>query len=137
LENIGDPIAKGEEVPEWIRQKVADETLNNNDSFGYSPTKGLNYSRNYLSRTRTEETGNQLNPEDIIFFNGLGDAIHEVYTWLSPFARVLGPSPAYPTHSSIEGAHARSRHQTYNLDPQNSWLPDMKDVRIKCILMLR
>ncbi len=130
-ENIGDPIAKGEEVPKWIRQKVADETLNNNDSFGYSPTKGLDYSRQYLARTRTDETGNQLNAEDIIFFNGLGDAIHEVYTWLSPFARVLGPSPAYPTHSSIEGAHARSRHQTYNLDPQNSWLPDMNDLRDK------
>src|SRR5690606_34359692 len=43
----------------------------------------------------------------------------------------LGPSPAYPTHSSVEGAHGRSRHLTYNLDPRNNWLPDMEDIRKK------
>ena len=130
-ENIGDPIAKGEQVPIWIREIVANEVTNNNDSYGYSPTKGLDQARGYLAKTRTLETGNQLDPENIIFFNGLGDAIHEVYTWLSPYARVMGPSPAYPTHSSIEGAHARSEHITYRLNPENDWLPDMKDVRDK------
>lgn len=130
-ENIGDPIAKGEQVPAWIRQIVADEVTNSNDSFGYSPTKGLDEARQYIAKTRTAETGNELDASNIIFFNGLGDAIHEVYSWLSPYARVIGPSPAYPTHSSIEGAHARSTHITYDLDPTNHWLPDMKDVRDK------
>ncbi len=130
-ENIGDPVAKGEQVPDWIRQIVAEEVINNNNSFGYSPTKGLDSARNYLSETRSKQTGCSLDSENIIFFNGLGDAIHEVYTWLSPFARVLGPNPAYPTHSSIEGAHARSKQLTYNLDPNNEWLPDMNDVRDK------
>lgn len=130
-ENIGDPIAKGERVPDWIRDIVAKEVTDNNDSFGYSPTKGLDSAREFLARTRSQETSNKLEPEDIIFFNGLGDAIHEVYTWLNPYARVLGPSPAYPTHSSIEGAHAKSRHLTYNLDPENDWMPDIKDIRDK------
>lgn len=130
-ENIGDPIAKGEQVPVWIREIIADEVMHNNHSFGYSPSKGLDEARSYIAKTRSKATGNTLSSEDIIFFNGLGDAIHEVYTWLNPYARVLGPSPAYPTHSSIEGAHARSVHMTYNLDPHNSWLPDMKDVRDK------
>lgn len=129
-ENIGDPIAKGEQVPEWITDivaKAAKESL----SYAYSPTKGLNDARNFLSKTRSHETGAELLPENIIFFNGLGDAITKVYTWLNPIARVLGPSPAYPTHSSVEGAHGRSRHLTYNLDPENNWLPDIEDIKNK------
>lgn len=130
MENIGDPVAKGEEVPTWIKEIVADY-VKQNSSFGYSPTKGLDTARDYLAETRSRETGNTLLSENILFFNGLGDAISKVYTWLNPIARVLGPNPAYPTHSSIEGAHGRSEHLTYNLDPQNQWLPDIEDIRNK------
>jgi alanine-synthesizing transaminase len=129
-ENIGDPVAKGEQVPKWIREIVASK-IRDNSSFGYSPTKGLDDAREYLATTRTKETGNELLGENILFFNGLGDAISKVYTWLNPVARVLGPNPAYPTHSSIEGAHGRSMHLTYELDPENDWLPDMQDIRNK------
>lgn len=129
-ENIGDPVAKGEEVPRWITDIVAN-AARESMSYAYSPTKGLNEAREYLSGARSKETGATLSPEDIIFFNGLGDAITKTYTWLNPIARVLGPSPAYPTHSSVEGAHGRSRHLTYNLDPHNNWLPDMQDIRNK------
>ncbi|MDZ7786080.1 MAG: pyridoxal phosphate-dependent aminotransferase [Candidatus Saccharibacteria bacterium] len=129
-ENIGDPVAKGEEVPQWIRDIVS-RKVQDSSSFGYSPTKGLDEAREYLARARSQETGNELLAENIIFFNGLGDAIGKVYTWLNPIARVLGPNPAYPTHSSIEGAHGRSEHLTYELDPDNGWLPDMEDIRNK------
>lgn len=130
-ENIGDPIAKGEEIPAWIRKIIAREVEQNNGSYGYSPTKGMVEARHYLAKTRSAETGNNLDPENIIFFNGLGDAISVLYSWLSPFARVLGPNPAYPTHSSLEGAHARSVQPTYDLDPKKGWMPDMKDIRDK------
>ena len=40
-DNIGDPIAKGEKVPVWIKEIVADTVINDNSSYGYSPTKGL------------------------------------------------------------------------------------------------
>jgi aspartate/methionine/tyrosine aminotransferase len=130
-ENIGDPVAKGEQVPEWIRTIVANEVAGDSKSYAYSPTKGLNEARDYLARTRSQETGVELKAENILFFNGLGDAITKVYTWLNPTARVLGPNPAYPTHSSIEGAHGRSLHQTYHLNPDNGWLPDVDEVRQK------
>ena len=129
-ENIGDPVAKGEQVPDWIKQIVS-EAATKNEAYAYSPTKGLIQTREFLSQKRTKETGNDLSPDDIIFFNGLGDAITKIYTWLNPIARVLGPCPAYPTHSSVEAAHGRSFHLTYQLDPENSWLPDMADVRNK------
>ncbi|MBP9739000.1 aminotransferase class I/II-fold pyridoxal phosphate-dependent enzyme, partial [Candidatus Saccharibacteria bacterium] len=129
-ENIGDPIAKGEKVPDWIQDIVA-EAAKDSFSYAYSPTKGLTNAREYLAKTRSQETGATLSAENILFFNGLGDAITKTYTWLNPIARVLGPSPAYPTHSSVEGAHGRSRHLTYNLDPSNSWIPDIDDIRSK------
>lgn len=127
-ENIGDPVAKGEEVPSWIRKIVADEAGKNSESYGYSPTKGLQTAREFIAADRSKQ-GTKLPAKDILFFNGLGDAINKTYTWLNPDARVLGPSPAYPTHSAIEAAHGRSAHLTYQLDPQNNWLPDASEVR--------
>jgi aspartate/methionine/tyrosine aminotransferase len=129
-ENIGDPIAKGEKVPEWIKDIVS-EAVKDSQSYAYSPTKGMDAAREYLARTRTADTGITLTPNDILFFNGLGDAITKVYTWLNPVARVIGPTPAYPTHSNVEAAHGRSAYKSYQLDPNNGWLPDVAEVRKK------
>jgi len=126
-ENIGDPIAKGEQVPDWIKDIVA-EAVQQNSSYGYSPTKGLQRARQWLATDRSRQ-GRDLKPENVLFFNGLGDAINKTYTWLNPAARVLGPNPAYPTHSAVEAAHGRSAHLTYRLDPTHDWLPDMNDIR--------
>lgn len=130
-ENIGDPVAKGEQVPQWIRDLIVKEVKNSNASYGYSPTKGLQAAREFLSRQRAEQGKAQLDPENVLFFNGLGDAINKLYTWLNPRARVLGPNPAYPTHAQIEAAHGRSPHLTYDLDPDNGWLPDVAQIRRK------
>jgi alanine-synthesizing transaminase len=127
-ENIGDPVAKGEEIPLWIRDIVAQEVSNNSDSYAYSPTKGLQAAREFIAADRSKQ-GTELSPGNILFFNGLGDAINKVYTWLNPQARVLGPNPAYPTHSAVEAAHGRSAHLTYQLNPRNNWLPDGADIR--------
>ncbi|HEY5152775.1 MAG TPA: pyridoxal phosphate-dependent aminotransferase [Candidatus Saccharimonadales bacterium] len=127
-ENIGDPVAKGEKIPAWIRQIVADEAGQSSDSYAYSPTKGLQAARDFLAADRSKQ-GTDLKAENILFFNGLGDAINKIYTWLNPKARVLGPNPAYPTHSAVEAAHGRSTHLTYRLNPENNWLPEIADIR--------
>ncbi len=128
-ENIGDPVAKGETIPKWIKALIA-EALEDDKTFAYSPTKGLLETRQFISKLR-ESQGMTLDPEDILFFNGLGDAVSKVYTYLNRNARVIGPSPAYPTHSSAEAGHAGSRHLTYELNPQRNWLPDLNDLRNK------
>ena len=61
----------------------------------------------------------------------MADAVAKVYGFLSPHARVIGPSPAYSTHSSAESAHCALPHLTYDLDPDNGWLPDLDDLRRK------
>ncbi len=129
-ENIGDPVAKGEVVADWIRNYIG-EVLEQNLSYGYSPTKGLLETREYIAKERNIEGGIQISADDILFFNGLGDAISKIYKNLHPNVRVIGPNPAYPTHSSAESAHADREHITYALNPENGWQPDLEDLEQK------
>jgi aspartate/methionine/tyrosine aminotransferase len=129
-ENIGDPVAKGEKVAPWIKEYVS-EAVKTDAIYAYSPTKGLLSTREYIAKERNLEGGIQITPDDILFFNGLGDAISKVYRNLHPSVRVIGPNPAYPTHSSAEAAHADRPHLTYSLDPHNGWKPDLEEMEQK------
>ena len=129
-ENIGDPIEKGEFLPEWIKKHIQ-EALAEDAVYGYSPTMGLKETREYIAHERNLEGGIQISTDDVLFFNGLGDAISRVYRSLHGNARVIGPNPAYPTHSSAEAAHADSPHITYALDPYNGWRPDLVEMERK------
>lgn len=126
-ENIGDPVAKGESVPEWIKDIIV-EAVKEDNSYGYSPTKGLLKTREYIAKERNIEGGAQITADDILFFNGLGDAISKIYEHLNKNVRIIGPNPAYPTHSSAEAAHADSKYISYNLDPNKGWEPDLDDL---------
>jgi alanine-synthesizing transaminase len=129
-ENIGDPIAKGETVVPWIRE-ILHEVVDLNESWGYCPTEGFLEAREALASHVNARSGARVTAADIIFFNGVADAVAKVYGFLSPHARVIGPSPAYSTHSSAESAHCALPHLTYDLDPDNGWLPDIADLRRK------
>lgn len=129
-ENIGDPIQKSNRVPDWMKGIIAD-LLQEDKTYGYADSKGVLDTRKFLAMVNNEKGGAQLTAEDILFFNGLGDAIAKLYQFLIPTARIIGPSPAYSTHSSAEAAHANSAPITYRLDPDNQWLPDMEDLYLK------
>ncbi len=129
-ENIGDPIQKNHTIPAWIKQIIADLSLQN-DTYGYCPSKGILETRKFLATQNNLRHGVQITPEDICFFNGLGDAIAKVYQYLAPTSRIIGPSPAYSTHSSAEAAHASHQPLTYKLDPNNKWYPDVDDLYYK------
>jgi len=129
-ENIGDPVQKGEKLPDWIKDLIT-EAMKEDLTYAYSPTKGLEATREFLAGLANRNGGVKITKEDIIFFNGLGDAISKVYGQLRRVYRVIGPSPAYSTHSSAEAAHAGSEYISYRLDPHNLWYPDLNDLRMK------
>lgn len=129
-ENIGDPVQKGEVPPKWIREVVSG-LVDQADSWAYCDTQGVPEVRDFLAGEVNRRDGVRVTPNDIMFFNGLGDAVAKVYGFLSREARILGPSPAYSTHSSAEAAHSGYEHVTYALDPYNGWLPDLEDIRNK------
>jgi alanine-synthesizing transaminase len=129
-ENIGDPVQKGEKLPDWIKELIT-AAMREDRTYAYSPTKGLDATREFLAQRANSNGGVKITKEDIIFFNGLGDAISKVYGQLRREYRVIGPSPAYSTHSSAEASHAGAEHIVYNLDPHNNWYPDLDDLRMK------
>lgn len=126
-ENIGDPIQKLHPLPEWIKKIVSDLLLQN-DTFSYCPSKGVLETREFLASRTNTLGGTQITADDICFFNGLGDAIAKIYQYLTHTSRIIGPSPAYSTHSSAEAAHANHDPLTYTLDPSNNWFPDLDDL---------
>jgi aspartate/methionine/tyrosine aminotransferase len=129
-ENIGDPVQKGERIEPWIRQ-IMHEVIDQDASWGYCDTAGVPATRKFLADEVNKRGGVQVTPDDLIFFNGIGDAVAKVYGFLRREARVIGPTPAYSTHSSAEAAHSGYEHLTYELDPYNKWMPDLDDLRMK------
>ena len=135
-ENIGDPGKKGEPIADWIKDIVRNKAAEDL-SYAYCETEGVQAAREFLSaqvngRPSLNGAGPaQLDARDILFFNGLGDAVAKVFGFLRREARVLGPSPAYSTLSSAEAAHSGYEHLTYRLDPDRDWMPDMEDVALK------
>lgn len=126
-ENIGDPIQKHHPMPAWIKGIIGD-LVSQDDTYSYCPSKGILQTREFLAAQTNALGGVQIKADDICFFNGLGDAIAKVYQYILPTSRVIGPSPAYSTHSSAEGAHANHNPLTYLLDPDNKWYPDLDDL---------
>lgn len=128
-ENIGDPIQKNWQIPGWIKDIIAN-LAQQDKSYGYSHSMGDKAVREFLAQQNNSKAGGaRISADDILFFNGLGDGISTLYQFINPTSRIIGPSPAYSTHSSGEAAHANSAPITYTLNPANHWYPDMEDLR--------
>lgn len=129
-ENIGDPVQKGEEIAPWIREIITG-LASESRSYAYTATEGDRNTRAFLAEHVNKRGGCRITEDDIIFFNGLGDAVSTVFAFLKREARVIGPSPAYSTLSSAEAAHSGYSHTTYKLDPEKNWMPDLEDLENK------
>lgn len=129
-ENIGDPVQKGEKIPQWMKEVIF-EVLSDDLSFGYSPTKGITATREFLAEQVNQRGGIQINAEDIIFFNGLGDAIARAYSSIHVDARIIMPEPTYSTHLLAEVLHASFPPNTYRLNPYSNWQPDIRELEQK------
>ncbi|MCF8053744.1 MAG: pyridoxal phosphate-dependent aminotransferase [Deltaproteobacteria bacterium] len=129
-ENIGDPVAKGEPLPGWMRETIK-SVLANDSAFAYCHTKGVTATREYLAKNNNKRGGCQITPEDIIFFNGLGDAIARCYSALQIDARVILPEPTYTTHFLSEIHHASFPPITYKMLHNSCWHPDIAEMEKK------
>ncbi|MCX5820427.1 MAG: pyridoxal phosphate-dependent aminotransferase [Deltaproteobacteria bacterium] len=129
-ENIGDPVQKGEKVPEWMREVLAD-LLREDCAYGYYPTKGMEATREFLAEKVNRRGKAQITPEEIIFFNGLGDAIARAYSAIRVDARIIMPEPTYSTHLLAEVLHASFPPNTYRMNPYCDWSPDINELERK------
>ena len=126
-ENIGDPIVKGEVIPAWMKEIVTTEALAN-DTWGYCHTRGVLETREFICDLTNRRGGARITPDDIIFFNGLGDAIAKVYGCLRAETRILMPSPTYTTHTLGEAGHAHAAPVHFQLKADDMWYPDLEDL---------
>lgn len=129
-ENIGDPVEKGEKIPEWMKGTLTD-ILQDDLSFAYSPTQGIVETREFLAERVNSRGKIKITSEDIIFFNGLGDAIARTYSSMRVDARIIMPEPTYSTHFLAEILHASFPPNTYRMDPLNNWQPDIDELEQK------
>ena len=127
-ENIGDPIACGEKVAPWIRDIVR-ALVEQDSSWAYCHSRGVLATREFLAAEVNKRGGCQAGPEDILFFNGLADAVDKIYDLIRKDARVLMPSPTYSTHSSNEAKRGDYARLQFPLDPARGWAPDLDEVR--------
>ena len=127
-ENIGDPIAKGWKVPLFLKDILEQEIRKPSDGmFGYTHSRGLHTAREWVCQyTKKFAPSSNLQPDDVLFSNGLGSAIAALYQMLPDGVRILQPTPAYPTHVSFESFRHRSEPILYRLDPNHNWEPDIQ-----------
>ena len=129
-ENIGDPVNKGEKFPDWMKEIIKTLVLKDH-TYGYVATQGVPDTRKFIAEQVNRLGGCQITHNDILFYNGLGDAVARIFSLLRHDIRVIGPSPGYSTHGSAEAFHAKSGHITYRLDPANHWTPDIDELERK------
>ncbi len=127
-ENIGDPVAAGESVPAWLKQLVHQE-IDNDRSFAYTSSRGDIVARQYVLDNFSSDK--VCTVDDILFFNGLGEAINKILDNLPKEARVLVPSPTYPSHATAEAMHAGCNFISYALNPEKDWEPDLVEIENK------
>ncbi len=125
-ENIGDPVAQGTHPPLWVRELVAAEVMKP-ESFAYVDSAGVPATREYLgTRNRGPE---ELRPEDILFYNGLGDAIGALHEVLHSGLRILMPAPCYPSWAVLEKIRTGKAPLFWHPEPNLGWQPDFDDIR--------
>ena len=127
-ENIGDPVAAGEKVPDWIKE-ITQEKISHDDSFAYTDSRGYIEAREFVLKNFSSDKVCTI--DDILFFNGLGEAINKILNNLPREVRVLVPSPTYPSHATAEAMHAGCDFISYALDPENNWEPDLEEIENK------
>ena len=126
-ENIGDPIMKGWTTPQYVKDLISDIAQNKDVVWGYVHSRGLEGAREWVAKdaNRCYPKAN-LDIDDIVFANGLGAAIGLTYVALPEGARVIQPTPSYPTHASLEAFASGQDSIFYNCDPHHGWQIDLK-----------
>ena len=134
-ENIGDPIAKGWPVPHFLKDLLVEEINKPGDKvFGYTHSRGAIDVRKWVTRYAKRFSPNcELDYEDVLLTSGLGSAISMMYQMLPKGARILQPSPAYPTHSAFESFSEGEDVVSYKLDPDHNWEPDLADMESQMV----
>ncbi len=120
--NIGDPLAFDFRVPEHLIEAVAKAMRDGRN--GYGPSLGVEEALEAI-RAAAERKGIR-NIQSVFITAGVSEAVDISLTALvNPGENVLTPCPEYPLYSVVL-AKLGAQPNTYTLDEESSWEPDLE-----------
>src|SRR5574337_1420109 len=119
--NIGDPLKFDFRTPSHMIEAVAKAMRDGKD--GYAPSVGVPEAVEAV-RAEAERKGIR-NIQSVFITAGVSEAVDICLTALvNPGENVLTPCPEYPLYSAVL-AKLGARPNTYQLDEDNDWEPDL------------
>ena len=128
-----DVISLGIGSPDMPPSEQTIETLCNNahdpNGHGYQPYVGIPELRKGFADWYKRWYGVELNPATEIqpLIGSKEGILHVTLAFVNPGEQVLVPNPGYPTYSSVSRL-AEAEIFTYDLDENNHWQPDFKQL---------
>jgi len=123
--NIGDPNKFDFKTPPELIEVVTKAMWDNNN--GYSPSSGIEDAVEAIRKEAVELKGIK-NIQNIFITTGASEAIEICMTALvNRGENILLPSPGYPLYSAIV-PKIESTFNTYYLNEDNGWQPDIDDI---------
>ena len=127
LLNIGDPLKFDFQTPPHMVEAVARAMREGKN--GYAPSSGTAEAlRAIRGEAGRKGIGNVL---DVFVTNGVSEAVDVCFNaLLNPGENVLCPSPEYPLYTAVV-AKMGLEANSYDLNEENGWEPDLDDIRRK------
>ena len=126
--NIGDPIKYDFKTPPHIREAAAKAVMDSRSE--YSPSEGLPTLREAIVE-KEKKYGVDITTDDIIVTTGVTEALMLIFAAsLNPREEILVPGPTYPPYITYP-AFYDGVPKTYRTVEEDSWQPDIDDIRKK------
>jgi len=123
--NIGDPITFGFKTPPHMIEAV--ERAMRDGHNGYAPSVGILSAREAVAGELTSR-GMPVSPDRVVITSGTSEGIELTLTALAEAGdEVLIPSPTYPLYTAVL-AKIGAKAVFYRKDPDNHWLPDVREI---------
>jgi alanine-synthesizing transaminase len=125
--NIGDPVIFDFQTPAHLIEAAAKAMRDGRN--GYAPSLGVKPALDAI-RAEAEAKGIR-NIQTVFVTEGVSEAVDIVLTaLLEPHESVLTPSPDYPLYDAVL-AKLNAQPNSYNLDENNGWQPDIEHLESK------
>ncbi len=126
--NVGDPLAFDFATPPYLIEAVYKAMRDGKN--GYCPSSGIKPALDAIRREAETKKGIR-NIQDIFITTGVSETVDVCLTaLLNPGEDVLTPCPDYPLYSAVLAKIGASVN-TYYLNEEDGWQPDLEDIRRK------
>jgi alanine-synthesizing transaminase len=125
--NIGDPITFDFETPAHLIDAVHQAMRDGKN--GYAPSSGIKVSLEAIRREAARKGITTV--QDVFVTTGVSESVEICLSALiNPGENVLTPSPDYPLYSAVL-AKLGIALNTYDLNEQDGWQPELDDIKSK------